>query len=304
VQEGKYVTINIKGSACYTCWYFINCTFNNPAATTFTLTASEGLDDGGQYESISLSSPAEVYIRGKQAAKRKFILDSMDNWSLEGDVSTGDVTVYIGLDPQLLNETISRISASRAPYVWKASASAGSSAKINVRQTDGNFHLATFYYIYIQSNSDTNAIVKLTLKQDRTLAFVPTNNDFTYKLIHPAFNYETMAQKFTYMTDKEQVKYHVFQVPDGTKDVNTCHKVTIVLTSLTPALYPMLYLKKVEHDQEKATELGSLAFPSMVNSDEKFGTNPFDIINAQTFSYTFVGRSTKKFVYYTMAVYQ
>lgn len=304
VQEGKYRAINVKGSDCFTCWYFINCTFNNPAATTFTVTASEGIDDGGQYQAISLSSPTEVYIRGRQAAKRKFILDSMDNWSLEGEVSTGDVTVYIGLDPALLNDTISRIAASRAPYVWKASASAGSAAKIAVRQTDGNFHLATYYYVYIQSNSDTNAIVKLTLKQDRTVAFVPTNNDFTYKLIHPVFNYETMAQKFTYMTDKEQVKYHVFQVPDGTTSAPVYHKIEIILTSLTPALYPMLYLKKVEHDQEKSTALGSLAFPSMVDSELQFGTNPFDIIHDQTFSYTFYGKATKKFVYYTMAIYQ
>lgn len=304
VQEGKYRAINIKGSDCFTCWYFINTTFNNPAATTFTVTASEGIDDGGQYQPISLSSPAETYIRGRQAAKRKFILDSMDNWSLEGDVSTGDVTIYIGLDPALLNDTISRIAVSRAPYVWKASASAGSSAKIKVRQTDGNFHLATFYYVYIESNSDTNAIVKLTLKQDRTVTFVPTNNDFTYSLISPVFNYETMAQKFTFMTDKEQVKYHVFQVPNGTVTTPTYFQVVISVTSLTPALYPMLYLKKVEHDQEKSTALGSLVFPSMVDSELQFGTNPYDIIHDQTFSYTFYGNSTKKFVYYTMALYQ
>ena len=49
VQEGFFRSINVKGGACYTCWYFINCTFNNPAATTFTVTASEGIDDGGQY---------------------------------------------------------------------------------------------------------------------------------------------------------------------------------------------------------------------------------------------------------------
>jgi hypothetical protein len=133
---------------------------------------------------------------------------------------------------------------------------------------------------------------------------VPTNNDFTYNLIHPAFNYETLAQKFTFMTDKEQVKYHVFQAPDGTDSQPTYHKITIVLTSLTPALYPMLYLKKVEHDQEKATELGSLVYPSMVDSELQFGTNPFDIIHDQTFTYSFYGKSTKKFVYYTMAVYQ
>ena len=284
MQEGKYRGINVVGSDCFTCWYFINCTFNNPAATTFSVTASEGIDDGGQYQSIKLSSPTEIYIRSRSAAKKKFLLDSMDNWILEGDVSVGDVTVYIGLDPSLLNETISRISPLRAPYVWKASASQGSTAKIAVRQTDGNFHLATNYYVYIESNSDVNAIVKLTLKQDRTVQFVPNNNDFTYQLIHPQFNFETMAQKFTYMTDKEQVKYHVFQVRGGTEvsgqdNQMSFHQLKIVLTSLTPALYPMLYLKKVEHDQEQAKELGSLAFPSMVDSEVQFGTNPFAIIH-------------------------
>ena len=42
----------------------------------------------------------------------------------------------------------------------------------------------------------------------------------------------------------------------------------------------------------------------MVDSELKFGTNPFDIIHDQTFSYTFYGVATKRFVYYTMAVYQ
>jgi len=53
-----------------------------------------------------------------------------------------------------------------------------------------------------------------------------------------------MAQKFTFMTDKEQVKYHVFQVPPGTDTTPAYHQVTLVLTSLTPALYPMVYVKK------------------------------------------------------------
>lgn len=50
--------------------------------------------------------------------------------------------------------------------------------------------------------------------------------------------------------------------------------------------------------------LGSLVYPSMVDSQLQFGTNPYDIIHDQTFQYTFYGNSTKKFSYYTMAVYQ
>lgn len=42
----------------------------------------------------------------------------------------------------------------------------------------------------------------------------------------------------------------------------------------------------------------------MVNADFSFGTNPFDILHEQTFSYTFYGTANKRFTYYTVAIYQ
>jgi hypothetical protein len=41
----------------------------------------------------------------------------------------------------------------------------------------------------------------------------------------------------------------------------------------------MVFLKKVEHDDAKDTELSGLEFPSMVAADLAFGFNPFLSIN-------------------------
>lgn len=288
VTETNFVQIEASGSACYTCWYFINATIIHPERATFTLTASRA-SDGGQYREIA--KEPEVRVTRARPGKRKFLLESMDNWEVEAKVTAGDVTIYIGLDPAKLNdnEIDNADLESALPYLWKASASAGTTTTIRVRQTDGNFHLATDYYVYMRSNSDTDPYLVLSLKQERSVAFVATNNDYTYTLTHPVFNIETITQKFTFRTDKEQVKFHVFQVPPGAADTPTYHKITLNINPLTDALYPMVFLKKVEHDDAKDTELSGLEFPSMVAADLSFGFNPFLSINHAPFQWSYSG---------------
>jgi len=46
VQEGSYVTVNIPGNECYTCWYFVRTLFENPAETSYKLSTSK-VDYGG-----------------------------------------------------------------------------------------------------------------------------------------------------------------------------------------------------------------------------------------------------------------
>lgn len=160
VQENTYKTITIKGSACYSCWYFVRVTFDNPNITTYKISVSEGLDDGGQFGLINTKNTDEVYINGYLDSKKKFILDSMENWSLEASLSQGQVTMYIGLDPQKLQ--LLKDEEKVENFLWKSVAVDGV-AKINVRETDPNFHLGTYYFVYIKSNSAENAIVRLTL---------------------------------------------------------------------------------------------------------------------------------------------
>lgn len=132
----------------------------------------------------------------------------MENWQLEGDVSTGDVTIYIGLNPDDLQELANGEDPSL--YLWSTSASAGETASITVRQTDPNFHLGATYFVYLVSTSTTNVIINLELKQQRVAHFLANNNDYTYQLQHPLFNFYSIKQKFTFMTTKELVKFHAF----------------------------------------------------------------------------------------------
>lgn len=98
-----------------------------------------------------------MLIKGNLDAKRKFILDSMDNWSLTATVSTGDVTVYIGMDPRKLEALANGDNPDN--YIWKTQVSDANSGTINVKQTDANFILGSYYFIYMKSSSNANSIV-------------------------------------------------------------------------------------------------------------------------------------------------
>ena len=69
------------------------------------------------------------------------------------------------------------------------------------------------------------------------------------------------------MTVKEQVKFHVFQVPpnvlpDG-KTGTTYHNVTMYLTPLTENLYFSVYLNRTGFDKNAVNEFSSLKYPTV-----------------------------------------
>jgi hypothetical protein len=134
----------------------------------------------------------------------------MENWSLEAVLSTGDITIYIGLDPDKLAEQARSDDSSN--YLWKTSAAAGDTSSIHVRQTDPDFHLGATYFVLLVSTSATSVIVNVELKQLRVTHFLGNNRDYTYEMEHPLFNFYSIKQKYTFMTDKELVKFHVFKV--------------------------------------------------------------------------------------------
>lgn len=107
----------------------------------------------------------------------------MDNWVLQTVVATGDVEVFIGLNPDTVD---------KGGHIWRGSTSTGRDIRIAVKTTDTNFHLATYYYVYIASTSSTDARIKLTLTQERTVNFIGNNHDYTYTLKHPIFQDWTM----------------------------------------------------------------------------------------------------------------
>lgn len=217
----------------------------------------------------------------------------MANWVLSAVVATGDIEIFVGLDPATVGE---------GGHLWSGSTVAGRDIRIAVKTTDANFHLATYYYLFIKSTSSLDAVIKLTLTQERHVEFLGNNHDYIYALKHPIFEGWTMQQKFRYLTVQEQVKFHVFRVPPGDGDTSY-HKVQVRLQQITPSFYPKIFLKKVELSAEPAN-MAALDFPSLVDHDWAFGENPFYQVNSDEFIYTLVGEATEKHVYYTMAVYQ
>lgn len=179
-------------------------------------------------------------------------------------MATGDVEVYVGSNPDTVD---------KGGHIWASSTSTGRDIRIAVKTTDVNFHLATYYYIYIVSTSSTDSRIKLTLTQERTVDFVGNNHDYTYTLTRPLFQDWTVRQKFFFKTVEEQVKFHVFRVPPPTS-ATAHHKVAITIDPLTPNFYPKIYLNKIQSTTE-LTNLGTLKYPNLVDHDLAFGENPF-----------------------------
>lgn len=217
----------------------------------------------------------------------------MANWILNAVVATGDIEIYVGLDPETVD---------KGGHLWSGSTVTGRDIRIAVKTTDSNFHLAAYYYVHIKSTSSNDAVIKLTLTQERQVQFVGNNHDYTYSLKHPIFEGWTMQQKFRYLTVQEQVKLHVFRVPPG-DGATSYHKVQIKLEQITPSFYPKIFLLKVELDSEPSN-IANLNYPDLVTYDIVYGENPFYQLDSSEFVYEFVGEASRKHVYYTMSVYQ
>jgi len=102
----------------------------------------------------------------------------MDNWDLVADVTKGDVEIFIGLDPETVD---------KGGHIWSASTTQGRNLRIGVKTTDRDFHLATYYFVYIRSISLTNAELTLKLEQERRVEFVGNNHDYVFSLKHPEY---------------------------------------------------------------------------------------------------------------------
>lgn len=66
----------------------------------------------------------------------------MDNFILEATVVTGEVTMYVGLDPNTVGPE---------NYLWTVK-SEGGVAALSIKTTDDKFHMATWYYVKMFSN--------------------------------------------------------------------------------------------------------------------------------------------------------
>ena len=130
---------------------------------------------------------------------RKFILDSKDSFIIEATVASGSIDMYIGLDPDTVGPD---------NYLWKTS-TVGNLAYLSVKTTDKNFHVGTYYYIYMKASQENDALINLYLKQERSVEFVPNNHDSTYGLDHGSFNDDTLFVKYQFQSSKEDIKFHV-----------------------------------------------------------------------------------------------
>lgn len=158
---------------------------------------------------MPINKVSQLTVRGNFWQRTKFVLDSMDNWVLRAIVATGDLEIYIGLNPDTVD---------KGGHNWYASTATGRDVRIAVKTTDPSFHIATYYYVYLVSTSNADSQIKLSLDQERSVEYLGNNFDYTYSLKHPIFLDWTMKQKFHYMTNKEEVKFHVFRVPPPTSN--------------------------------------------------------------------------------------
>jgi hypothetical protein len=82
VSQGKYRIIEVNGSNCYSCWYFIRIDIKDTVATRYEFSIAQAVDSSGQYVDFDVGRQSTITVRGLSFQKRKFVLDSMDNWVL------------------------------------------------------------------------------------------------------------------------------------------------------------------------------------------------------------------------------
>mmetsp|Transcript_14852 Transcript_14852/g.25279 ORF Transcript_14852/g.25279 Transcript_14852/m.25279 type:complete len:229 (+) Transcript_14852:134-820(+) len=180
--------IVLEPQSCYTCWHIINVRVTDPRTTSYRLTISNLDDESGSFKELKNSNTREIYLAAGFSEKIKFILDGMDSFILSAQVATGDITMQVGLDPA---------TVSSDDYIWKVSSNAGI-AYLPIKTTDQSFHMATYYYIYIEASPLADAWFSLSLSQQRSVEFIPNDNDYTFGIQHPEYNKEALFQKYQY----------------------------------------------------------------------------------------------------------
>ena len=191
LTAGTNKQFGIVGLECYSCWYFIKVKATTlPMAIHYRLTASQ-VDENisGSFKEMVVDTPVQVYILSGRSEKKKFLLDSMDNFILEALIANGQVEIFVGLNPFTIT--------GEEDYVWRT-VSNGGIAQIQVRTTDRNFHLGTVYYVYIKAISAIDSIISLNLQQQRSIEFVPNNRDYTFTQSKAYFNNAILFEKHQY----------------------------------------------------------------------------------------------------------
>ena len=63
VEESRDGQISIKGSDCYSCWYFISIIIEHPYNANYILTVTQNDESiSGQYREMRPDQPASMYI--------------------------------------------------------------------------------------------------------------------------------------------------------------------------------------------------------------------------------------------------
>jgi len=139
--------------------------------------------------------------------------------------------------------------------------------------------------------------------------FVPNNHDQFYGNPHQLFNSLLLYQKYQFETVNEQVKWLIFDAPpalynreDGNL-LDVYYQATISIEPLTPHFYPILYVRRLEL-QNEPRDLSSLDFPNIAEYEKKFGENPNDVLHKTKFEYSFKDVSTTEYAFQTIALYQ
>jgi len=139
--------------------------------------------------------PQSFRILGSTNERRKFILDSKNSFFFEVEDSAGSTSIYIGLDPNTVGPD---------NYIWKADMNEETNlAKVAIKPTDINFHIDTWYYVYMKPDDIIDSFVTVRMSQARTFEFLPHNFDANFNFAHSSFNHEILFEKFQYESSHE-----------------------------------------------------------------------------------------------------
>ena len=159
---------------CYNCWYFISVIVDQPEEVEYYVWVQRLEDTGSELPEMLPNTVTNFNMLDKGVKSRnKFMLETRDSFELQVEVTSGEVLVNIGIDPDNIDE---------AP-LWSLVQGVGNGS-IDVGSADINFHIGTWYYISIEQLSTQSALGNLKLNQLKKVQFlangVPSKLQFIY----------------------------------------------------------------------------------------------------------------------------
>ena len=107
------------------------------AVSTYSVSVSPTADGGETVPIMALGSTVNVQLPSTGSTVQwRFILDSKMPFSVSASVSSGQLNMYVSLDP-----------GSSQKAIWQTSGSSSNPISINVDTIDPNFHHGAYYYI-------------------------------------------------------------------------------------------------------------------------------------------------------------